>query len=96
MAIHPDPNEMIALFNEIRESFTTFYNEHTAANPKGAAQLRDLLEKLDVMELYICGDFMTLWKMEKGARRIAASKARVRKAVEFMTPDDTRGLTYFR
>ena len=82
MADYHDTTEMIELYKEFRKTYMEFYARYIQSSPNAITDLREVMHKMDVMDLYVAGDFKNLWLLEKCKGKICQSKVRLSMAAQ--------------
>jgi hypothetical protein len=82
MADYHDTTEMIELYKEFRKTYMEFYARYIQMTPNAIIDLREVMVKMDVMDLYVAGDFKSLWLLERCKEKICASKVRLTMAAQ--------------
>lgn len=84
-----DTKEMIELYKDIRTSFMEFYVQHTKKTESGEMELKEILDRFNILDLYLREDYKTLWLLERSERQI---EKRIR---QLRAPERESNMTYF-
>jgi hypothetical protein len=84
-----DTKEMIELYKDIKNSFMEFYVQHTKKSESGVTDLKDILDRFNILDLYLREDYKTLWLLERSERQI---EKRIR---QLRAPERESNMTYF-
>ena len=80
---------MIELYKDIKNSFMEFYVQHTKKSESGVTDLKDILDRFNILDLYLREDYKTLWLLERSERQI---EKRIR---QLRAPERESNMTYF-
>ena len=84
-----DTKEIIELYKDIKNSFMEFYVQHTKKSESGVTDLKDILDRFNILDLYLREDYKTLWLLERSERQI---EKRIR---QLRAPERESNMTYF-